>query len=86
MAGIPRTGPQRILSLPPWQAGVKMVAKMVRINVVLSPEEECFQSEINREANKEVRDMVITWEESSAEQRAVGRAEGLALRWHLPRS
>lgn len=39
-------------------------------------EEERFTAELEREANKEVRDMVVTWEEALAESRAEGLAEG----------
>jgi hypothetical protein len=50
-------------------------------------ESERFAAELEREANKEVRDMVVTWEEALAESRAEGltlgeargKAEGLTL-------
>ena len=41
-------------------------------------ESERFAAELEREANKEVRDMVVTWEEALAESRAEGEARGKA--------
>ncbi len=39
-------------------------------------EEERFKAELKREANKEARNMVVTWEEALAEREARGEAKG----------
>ena len=41
-------------------------------------EEERFTAELEREANREIREMAVTWEEALDESRAQGRAEGRA--------
>ncbi len=56
-----------------------VLAKIVDIYVELGKDdEERFRAELEREANKEVSDMVITWDEALAEREAKGRADGLA--------
>ncbi len=59
---------------------VKVVETYLRLNEV---EERRFKAEMEREVNKEVREMVVTWEEALAEREAAGenrgRAEGEAI-------
>ena len=56
-----------------------LLARVVNTYVQLTGEdEERFFAELRREGNKEVRDMVVTWEEALAEREARGRAEGEA--------
>ncbi|MCP4591754.1 MAG: hypothetical protein GY842_13525 [bacterium] len=60
-----------------------VLAKIVDIYVELKADDEKrFQAELEREANKEVSDMVITWDEALAEREARGEAKGVAKGVH----
>ncbi len=48
---------------------VKVVETYLKLNEI---EERRFKAEMEREVNKEVREMVVTWEEALAESRAEG--------------
>ena len=54
---------------------VKVVETYLRLNEI---EERRFQAEMEREVNKEVREMVVTWEEALAEREAEGESRGRA--------
>lgn len=56
-----------------------LLAKVVETYVELdSQQQERFTAELGRQANKEVRNMVITWEETLAAREAKGEAKGEA--------
>jgi len=56
-----------------------VLARIVYTYVGLTEgEEERFAAELDRESNKEVHEMVITWEQALAASRAEGRSEGKA--------
>ena len=56
-----------------------VLARIVYTYVELSKdEEERFTAELERESNKEVYDMVVTWEQALKASRAEGRIEGKA--------
>ncbi len=56
-----------------------LLARVVNTYIQLTAEQEQrFVAELNRESNKEVRMMAITWDETLAEREARGRAEGEA--------
>ena len=55
-----------------------LLAKLVEIYVELDEvETERYRAELNKHDNEEVREMVITWEETLAASKAEGVAEGL---------
>ncbi len=54
---------------------VKVVETYLRLD---EAEEQRFKAEMEREVNKEVREMVVTWEEALAESRAEGETRGRA--------
>ena len=55
---------------------VKVVETYLRLDEI---EERQFNTEMEREANKEVREMVVTWEEALAESRTEGEISGRSL-------
>jgi hypothetical protein len=56
-----------------------LLAKVVEIYVELDEAQaERFAAEVAKQGNEEVREMVITWEETIAANRAEGKAEGKA--------
>ncbi len=71
--GIRRTGFQFPES--PELAAETVVETYIELN---EDEELRFAAEMQREGNKEVREMVVTWEEALAESRAEGKTEGEA--------
>ncbi len=55
---------------------VRVVETYLRLD---EAEEQRFKAEMEREVNKEVREMVVTWEEALAEREARGKATGRSL-------
>ena len=56
-----------------------LLARVVNTYVqLIGDDEERFFAELRREGNKEVREMIVTWDEALAEREARGRAEGEA--------
>ncbi len=55
---------------------VRVVETYLRLDGI---EEQRFKVEMEREVNKEVREMVVTWEEALAEREARGKATGRSL-------
>ncbi len=56
-----------------------MLATIVNRYVELKPEDkERYEMEIMREDNKEVQQMLLTWDEALAQERAQGEAQGEA--------
>ncbi len=59
-----------------------ILGKIVETSVRLDEEEEQrFYDELRKDANKEVQEMAITWQEALAESKATGWAEGKAQGW-----
>jgi hypothetical protein len=57
-----------------------VLAKIVNTHLKLQGEEALrFSHELAQQANKEVHDMVVTWEEALAEREAIGEARGEAI-------
>ena len=55
-----------------------LLARLVEIYVELNEAEtERYRAELTRQDNEEVREMVITWEETLAASKAEGEAKGL---------
>ena len=56
-----------------------MLAEIIRLHVDLDEEQQAkFDAALRAEENKEVREMVVTWEEHLAASKAEGKAEGEA--------
>jgi len=54
-----------------------ILGKIVETSIQLDEEEEQrFQEELNKETNKEVQEMAVTWQEALAESKATGWMEG----------